>query len=82
MALPTPVPADASSYGIGGVLYSPDMPRLRKNVWQASGLVKIFKKCLIDLENFKLVTDHKPLVPLMNEKDFAMSETTYEAYEI
>ena len=46
----------------------PDTFRSKRSLWQSFGPVRS-SKYLYGLEDFKLVTDYKYLVPLMNSKD-------------
>jgi hypothetical protein len=92
--MPTIIKADASSYGLGGVILQIDesgkthpvafcsrtltpteqrYAQIEKECLASTYVCEKFKNYLVGLESFKLITDHKPLVSLINNKDISQS---------
>ena len=89
---PTTVSADASSYGIGGVLMQmtdgkqhpvafcsrtltvteQQYAQIERECLACVWTCEKFTQYLRGLESYRLITDHKPLVPLIGEKDLNM----------
>ena len=89
MNKPTVVCSDASSYGLGGVLYQQHGSELKPVAFCSRTLTQAetryaqiekellaivyacskFERYLTGLPEIKFITDHRPLVPLLNKKD-------------
>ena len=81
---PIAVSGDASSFGIGAVILQEENNRLKPIAFAPRTLLpaEVEKECLASvwacekfdrylrgIQEFKLLTDHKPLVPLINGSD-------------